>query len=133
GGPAESAEEWDGEAGFAVVDGEAKKTTAGRLLPGIRFLEALSTTRPGARKALGLAGPANSTVSSGPRGARSHQADDTVEFAGPISESETAFPAVHGQANARAAQRRPGAEHLARPGLPDTAFHRQAVRVYPRA
>src|SRR5439155_1727293 len=85
----------------------------------VRILEASSTTRPGARKALGLAGPDASTRSAGPRLAQSFQTAERVDASGPISESETAFLAKHGQANARAAQRRPGAEHQARPGPPE--------------
>src|SRR5437764_267639 len=91
-------------------------------LPGSRDLEASSTTRPGARKALGLAGPPASTPAAGLRLARSDQAAAGVDAGGPISESETAFPATDGQRTARAAQRRPGAEHQARPGLPVLAL-----------
>src|SRR5205807_7704227 len=82
--------------------------------------------------ALGLAGPSGSTAAAGRRLARSNQAAAAVDPDGPISESETAFLAKHGQANARAAQRRPGAKHQARPGLPESAFRWQELWFYPR-
>src|SRR5947199_9968715 len=53
----------------------------------------------------------------------------------PDSGSETAFLVKYGTPYARAAQRRPGAEHRARPGLPELAplTSGKRVRCTPRA
>src|SRR5437763_1574678 len=47
----------------------------------------------------------------------------------PDSGSETAFLVKYGKPYARAAQRRPGAEHRARPGLPELASLTEGKRL----
>jgi hypothetical protein len=75
-----------------------------------------STARPGRGRALGPAGARRNSPPLEPRSARLFQSKGGEFRLAPISGPETALPLPHGEPNARAAQRRPGAGHRARPG-----------------
>ena len=73
-----------------------------------------STSRPGRGRALGRAASADLSRRAGLRLALSTQTARRDKSAEAISEPETAVPLTSAEQNARAAQRRPDAEHPAR-------------------
>jgi hypothetical protein len=90
------------------TDGLPGRSAGGRPEPTTPFSSGASTSAPGRGRALGRA--ANVTVGerSGPRLARSSQADRSPTVTLAISDPETALPLTDDKRNAGAAQRRPG-------------------------